>query len=137
MTARKLRKQNKMNIDVSVFDVAVDALFGFSFKPPVREDYAEIVSALVGTSTPIVSIDIPSGWDVEKGPLPGIAQISPDTLVSLTAPKLCARYFHGRNHFLGGRFVPPALAEKYALNLPEYPGTDCVVKLQKEIGEKE
>ncbi len=31
-------------------------------------------------------------------------------LVSLTAPKLGARFFDGRFHYLGGRFVPPAIA---------------------------
>ena len=53
--------------------------------------------------------------------------IQPDILISLTAPKLCAKQFRGRHHWLGGRFVPPALAQKYSLNLPEYPGADQVV----------
>lgn len=50
-------------------------------------------------------------------------------LISLTAPKMCAKDFKGRYHYLGGRFVPPALENKYNLNLPKYEGTDCVVKL--------
>jgi hypothetical protein len=50
---------------------------------------------------PILSVDIPSGWDVEKGPNnSGTAPcIQPDTLVSLTAPKLCARHFKVRSTF--------------------------------------
>ena len=36
--------------------------------------------------------------------------LRPDMLVSLTAPKLGARFFDGRFHYLGGRFVPPAIA---------------------------
>ncbi|CAK9104694.1 Graves disease carrier protein homolog (GDC) (Mitochondrial solute carrier protein homolog) (Solute carrier family 25 member 16) [Durusdinium trenchii] len=43
-------------------------------------------------------------------------------LISLTAPKMCAAHFKGR-HFLGGRFVPPGILEKYRLKLPEYPGS--------------
>lgn len=35
--------------------------------------------------------------------------LRPDLLISLTAPKLCARYFRGRHHFLGGRFVTPCV----------------------------
>lgn len=73
------------------------------------------------------SIDIPSGWSVEQGPSDG--DISPQTLISLTAPKLCARYFKGKKHFLAGRFVPPILETKYQLNLPSYSGTDCCVEL--------
>lgn len=55
--------------------------------------------------------------------------IQPEVLVSLTAPKLCARLFTGKHHFLGGRFVPPELATKYELNLPPYPGTEPVLEL--------
>ncbi|GAB0090571.1 NAD(P)H-hydrate epimerase [Sergentomyia squamirostris] len=110
------------------FSVIVDALFGFSFKPPVRETFADIMNSLVNTKTPIASIDIPSGWNVEDGP-ENEASIKPDMLISLTAPKLCAKFFKGRYHFLGGRFVPPSLQEEYKLNLPEYPGTDTCVQL--------
>lgn len=74
------------------------------------------------------SIDIPSGWHVENGE-PEEGGIKPDMLISLTAPKLCAKYFKGQYHYLGGRFVPPKLEEKYKLHLPEYPGTECCVLL--------
>jgi len=46
----------------------------------------------------------------------------------LTAPKEGVRGYRGR-HFLGGRFVPKSLDEKFGLNLPEYPGVDLVVEL--------
>lgn len=108
--------------------VIVDALFGFSFKPPVREDFLEIMEFLKNASTPICSIDIPSGWDVETGPPEGA--INPEMLISLTAPKLCAINFKGKFHYLGGRFVPKNLEAEYNLNLPEYPGTDLVIPLQ-------
>lgn len=66
------------------------------------------------------------GWDVEQGSTDGL---QPDMLISLTAPKKSASLFKGRYHFLGGRFVPPGLEKKYQLNLPQYPGTDCVLQL--------
>lgn len=75
-----------------------------------------------------ISIDIPSGWNVEKGPIDDFA-LSPELLISLTAPKLCATKFNGKYHYLGGRFVPPALQEKYQLDLPEYPGTETCVDI--------
>jgi len=107
-------------------DLVIDGLFGFSFKPPVRPDFQPFMDILTKSST-VVSVDIPSGWDVENGP--GTSSFMPSTLVSLTAPKKCAAFFKGQHHFLGGRFVPPKLAEKYGLNLPPYPGTDCIAKL--------
>uniref|UniRef100_A0A8V5GNC5 NAD(P)H-hydrate epimerase n=1 Tax=Melopsittacus undulatus TaxID=13146 RepID=A0A8V5GNC5_MELUD len=109
-----------------LYGLVVDAIFGFSFKGAVREPFGSILSTLGHITVPIASIDIPSGWDVEKGKADGL---HPDMLISLTAPKKAALHFEGRFHFLGGRFVPPALQEKYALNLPPYPGTECVLQL--------
>ncbi|XP_030089337.1 NAD(P)H-hydrate epimerase isoform X2 [Serinus canaria] len=109
-----------------LYGLVVDAIFGFSFTGAVREPFGSILSTLERVTVPIASIDIPSGWDVEKGKADGL---QPDMLISLTAPKKAAMHFTGRYHFLGGRFVPPALQEKYALNLPAYPGTDCVLQL--------
>ncbi|KAI8033739.1 NAD(P)H-hydrate epimerase [Drosophila gunungcola] len=110
------------------YDLILDALFGFSFKPPVRADFAAVVELLQQTKLPIASVDIPSGWDVEKGKV-GECDVEPSLLISLTAPKLCARQFRGEHHYLGGRFVPPALQRKYELNLPVYPGNELCVKL--------
>ncbi|XP_012542547.1 NAD(P)H-hydrate epimerase [Monomorium pharaonis] len=110
------------------YAVVVDALLGFSFKPPVREPFVRIIDLLKYTSVPICSIDIPSGWDVESGP-PAEGGIMPQMLISLTAPKMCASKFDGRFHYLGGRFVPEKLESQYKLNLPKYVGTDLVVRL--------
>ncbi|XP_034475864.1 NAD(P)H-hydrate epimerase isoform X2 [Drosophila innubila] len=113
---------------VNSYDIIVDALFGFSFKPPVRADFVSVVELLQQTKLPIASVDIPSGWDVEKGKLQD-CDLQPTLLISLTAPKLCAKHFNGKYHYLGGRFVPPALERKYELNLPAYPGNELCVEL--------
>ena len=49
------------------FDIVIDAIFGFSFKGPVKEPFDKVLEDLKKISKPIFSIDIPSGWDVEKG----------------------------------------------------------------------
>ncbi|XP_005811842.1 NAD(P)H-hydrate epimerase [Xiphophorus maculatus] len=108
------------------YNLVIDAIFGFSFKGAVREPFGSILDVLKKTTVPVASIDIPSGWDVEQGSADGL---QPDMLISLTAPKKSASLFRGRYHFLGGRFVPPALEKKYQLRLPPYPGTDCVLQL--------
>lgn len=109
------------------YNLVIDAIFGFSFKGAVREPFGSILNVLKKTTVPLASIDIPSGWDVEQGSSKDGLQ--PDMLISLTAPKKSASLFRGRYHFLGGRFVPPGLERKYQLNLPQYPGTDCVLQL--------
>lgn len=108
------------------YNLVIDAIFGFSFKGAVREPFGSILDVLKKATVPVASIDIPSGWDVEQGSPDGL---QPDMLISLTAPKKSASLFRGRYHFLGGRFVPPALEKKYQLSLPPYPGTDCVLQL--------
>jgi len=115
------------------YHAIIDALFGFSFKPPVRAEFQPIMKAMCESGVPVASIDIPSGWHVESGPTSEQSQqgahIQPHLLISLTAPKMCARFYSGA-HFLGGRFVPPALADKYKLNLPDYPDWEPVVRLK-------
>ncbi|XP_073495594.1 NAD(P)H-hydrate epimerase [Phyllobates terribilis] len=112
-------------IDVA-YNLVIDAIFGFSFKGAVREPFGSILNTLRRITIPIASVDIPSGWDVEKGNPDGL---QPDMLISLTAPKQSAVHFSGRYHYLGGRFVPVALQKKYNLSLPDYPDTDCVRRL--------
>lgn len=61
---------------------------------------------------------------------PSNEHFQPELLISLTAPKLCSKFFKGKHHYLGGRFIPEKLKEKYQLSLPEYPKADGFVKLQ-------
>ncbi|KAL7524601.1 hypothetical protein ACHAWF_001016 [Thalassiosira exigua] len=102
------------------YDVIVDAIFGFSFRGTApREPYATAIANMVQlqkeNKSILVSVDVPSGWDIDGGDLTG-TNFHPDVLVSLTAPKLSAKKFQGR-HFVGGRFLPPAMAEKYGVNV--------------------
>ena len=89
-------------------DVILDAIFGFSFKPPVRAPFDAALPLIANSGLPIVSVDVPSGWNVDEGKADDLA-LEPDVLVSLTAPKEGVRKFRGR-HFLGGRFVPKCVA---------------------------
>lgn len=113
--------------NISTYDLIVDALFGFSFKPPVRAKFLPGMNALKTVDKPICSIDVPSGWSIEG--IPDSDGINPELLISLTAPKECAKSFKGKYHYLGGRFVPKELEEKYQLELPAYPGAECCVQL--------
>lgn len=113
--------------NISTYDLIVDALFGFSFKPPLRPKFLPVMNALKTVNKPICSIDVPSGWSIEG--VPDKDGINPELLISLTAPKECAKSFKGKYHYLGGRFVPKELEEKYQLELPAYPDAECCVKL--------
>lgn len=111
-------------------NVVVDAIFGFSFSGPLRDPFPAIISLMEETSVPVLSVDAPSSWDIETGPPaegPG-SKFMPQVLVSLTAAKPCVKWFTG-SHFLGGRFLTRDMAEKYGLEIPEYPGIDQIVQV--------
>lgn len=55
-----------------LYELVVDAIFGFSFKGDVREPFRSILSTLSGVTVPVASIDIPSGagsrrWGLGSG----------------------------------------------------------------------
>ena len=109
----------------------IDSMFGFSFHPPMRAPFDDILSKLkqFEKKVPIVAVDVPSGWDVDKGPIDNKA-IQPDTLVSLTVPKPCAQFLKPEaNHYVGGRFVPRHFAQKYGFEPFKYKSGDQILKL--------
>uniref|UniRef100_A0A8C2N042 YjeF N-terminal domain-containing protein 3 n=1 Tax=Cricetulus griseus TaxID=10029 RepID=A0A8C2N042_CRIGR len=111
------------------YGLVVDALLGPGVLPAeAGGPCARALATLRRLSIPLVSLDVPSGWDAEAGGDAADA-LQPDVLVSLAAPKSCARRFTGRRHFVAGRFVPEDVRRKFGLRLPEYAGTECVAAL--------
>ena len=109
------------------FPLLIDAIFGFSFKGEIREPFKSIISAMNLSQRPIISVDIPSGWDVEQGNTSGQG-ILPAMLVSLSAPKLCASGYTGV-HYVGGRFIPESVAQELGFEKQEYPGAEQVIRI--------
>ena len=135
LTSAKLTGVNLLeNIeDLGAYGQVVDSVFGFSFNPEggirfdnlnrifsckFRAPFDTLIDNLSKTETPILSVDVPSGWHVENGPLlPNsefsalfikklvVLGISPSINLSLSAPKPCLKFFKGEN-YLGGRFLP-------------------------------
>ncbi len=112
------------------YDGIVDAVFGFSFSgSPPREPYATAITSMIELqqrqNSIVISVDVPSGWDVNGGDDDSSTDtttnnnsllLQPDVLISLTVPKLFAKKFL-RRHFVGGRFLPPAMAKKYGIRV--------------------
>jgi NAD(P)H-hydrate epimerase len=121
---------SEMPSDLNSYDGIVDAIFGFSFKGEPREPFATALKQIMEAQqagVPIISVDVPSGWNVDEGDVAGLGFV-PEVLVSLTTPKESARSFAGR-HFVGGRFLPPKLAKKYMIQMPPYPGVSQVMEV--------
>lgn len=117
-------------------NLIVDAMFGFSFKPPLRAPFNHILKEILtkqqSSSTKIFAVDVPSGWDVDNGPNveSGTNNYMPDALISLTAPKPCSlKLSKNVGHFLGGRFISQDIANDWDFELPKYDGVNQFVKL--------
>ena len=130
---------DKMPTNISEYSTMVDAIFGFSFSGTPREPFASVLTQMMEAQSnfkiPIVSVDVPSGWNVDEGDVLGLG-FEPQVLISLTAPKLCSKHFRGR-HFCGGRFLPPALAAKYSITMPPYPHTAQYMELSPAVDASE
>eukprot|EP01056_Protomagalhaensia_sp_Gyna25_P002043 Protomagalhaensia_sp_Gyna_25__2042@NODE_209_length_4399_cov_52_558257_g163_i0_p4_GENE_NODE_209_length_4399_cov_52_558257_g163_i0NODE_209_length_4399_cov_52_558257_g163_i0_p4_ORF_typecomplete_len235_score45_07YjeF_N/PF03853_15/1_1e44_NODE_209_length_4399_cov_52_558257_g163_i05071211 len=113
------------------YEALVDSLFGFSFKGDPREPFATFLKLLTNKSYKTFAVDIPSGWNVNEGPLAPEYCYMPTHLISLTVPKLCSKRFNG-SHWLGGRFVPRSTAEKFQIQVPSFPGAQLVMELEGE-----
>jgi hydroxyethylthiazole kinase-like uncharacterized protein yjeF len=81
----------------SSFDVVLDAMFGFSFTGVPRPPFDKLLALVAEHSEGclVAAVDIPSGWDVEQGPV-GEGAIQPGMLISLTTPKKGCRGFKVR-----------------------------------------
>ncbi len=77
------------------FDLILDAVLGTGFKPPLRGLAAALRDRLNALpTTPIVAVDLPTGWDADS-----TAQTAPDAfpanaVVTFTAPKLAHVFGH-------------------------------------------
>ncbi|RKF65168.1 NADH-hydrate epimerase [Golovinomyces cichoracearum] len=123
-------------IDASHFLFSIsDSHTGFSFSGEVREPFPAVIKAFEETSIPVTSVDVPSSWDVEKGPpKSGIgSNFKPSVLVSLSAPKPLASFFRGR-HFVGGRFVPQKFLDKYGLENYDFQGVSQMLEIREKQG---
>ncbi|KAG0676491.1 hypothetical protein C6P40_001392 [Pichia californica] len=117
-------------------NLIIDSLFGFSFKPPLRQPFDSIIKTIIKYQKEenkiIFAVDVPSGWDVDNGPNKesGTENYMPNALISLTAPKPCSlKLSNNVNHYLGGRFISQSIADKWDFQIPKYDGVNQYVKL--------
>lgn len=104
--------------DLNDAALVIDAVFGFSFQGPARNPFDQIISSFNSIQSPVLSVDIPSGWHVDEGDIHR-TNFTPAALVSLTLPKYSTFSFRG-THYIGGRFIPPLLQIELGLKLPNY-----------------
>jgi NAD(P)H-hydrate epimerase len=66
----------------------VDAVLGTGFKPPMKGLALDALQWLLGSSAPVLSVDLPSGWPADATQfLPDAPVFPSDAVVTFTAPK--------------------------------------------------
>ena len=92
-------------------EVVLDAVVGTGFKPPLRGAAVAVKEALEASTTPVVAVDLPSGWDADAttqhagGEGKGASAFRADAVVTFTAPKPA----HVFGHLTPGRVFGPVV----------------------------
>jgi ADP-dependent NAD(P)H-hydrate dehydratase / NAD(P)H-hydrate epimerase len=87
-------------------ELVVDAVVGTGFKPPLRGLAAVLREMLEGLTTPVVAVDLPSGWDADSMEQEADGAYRADAVVTFTAPKMA----HVFGHLTRSTFGPVVVA---------------------------
>lgn len=87
-------------------DLLVDAVVGTGFKPPLRGVAAVLRDRVNALATPVVAVDLPSGWDADSREFAVEGAFRADAVVTFTAPKLA----HVCGNLAGGVTGPIVVA---------------------------
>lgn len=101
----------------SDYQLILDGIFGFSFKGPIKPKFATVFGFLKSAKAPIVSIDVPSGWEVESGNVNDT--FVPAANISLGSIKHCMKGYAGV-HYFAGHFMPASLLAEFGVTNPVY-----------------
>ncbi len=69
-------------------DLVLDAILGTGFHPPLRGVAAALKTKLAGHPAPVVSVDLPTGWDADSTAMSAPDAFRSDAVITFTAPKL-------------------------------------------------
>jgi NAD(P)H-hydrate epimerase len=75
-------------------ELVVDALVGTGFKPPLRGLAVALREMVENIKTPVVAVDLPSGWDADSMARSVDGSFRADAVVTFTAPKLAHVFGH-------------------------------------------
>ncbi len=69
-------------------DLLLDAILGTGFHPPLRGVAAALKNRLADHPAPVVSVDLPTGWDADSTAVSAPDAFRSDAVITFTAPKL-------------------------------------------------
>ena len=93
-------------------ELLIDAVVGTGFKPPLRGLATTLREMLEDLETPVVAVDLPSGWDADSMEQNAQGSFRADAVVTFTAPKLAHMFGHlTRDRKTGGAFGPVVVSQ--------------------------
>jgi ADP-dependent NAD(P)H-hydrate dehydratase / NAD(P)H-hydrate epimerase len=87
-------------------DLLVDAVVGTGFQPPLRGVAAVLRERVNALRTPVIAVDLPSGWDADSREFSTEGAFRADAVVTFTAPKLA----HACGNLTGSAYGPIVVA---------------------------
>jgi NAD(P)H-hydrate epimerase len=87
-------------------DLFLDAVVGTGFRPPLRGVAALLGDIVNAVATPMVAVDLPSGWDSDSREFSADGAYRANAVVTFTAPKLA----HVCGNLIGGVYGPLVVA---------------------------
>jgi hydroxyethylthiazole kinase-like uncharacterized protein yjeF len=69
-------------------ELFLDAVFGTGFHPPLRGVAVALRKKIADHAAPVVSVDLPSGWDADSTDMHAEDAFRSDAVITFTAPKL-------------------------------------------------
>ncbi|MHB1839535.1 MAG: NAD(P)H-hydrate dehydratase [Acidobacteriaceae bacterium] len=69
-------------------ELFLDAILGTGFHPPLRGVAAALKNKLADHPAPVVSVDLPTGWDADSTAMSAPDAFRSDAVITFTAPKL-------------------------------------------------
>jgi len=88
-------------------ELLIDAVVGTGFRPPLRGIAATLREIVAQIKTPVVAVDLPSGWDADSTAQTAPGAFRADAVVTFTRPKLA----HVFGHLTSAAFGPVVVAE--------------------------
>jgi NAD(P)H-hydrate epimerase len=79
---------NDLQACFAATELFLDAILGTGFHPPLRGVAVTLREKIATLSAPVVSVDLPSGWDADSTAMNSADAFRSDAAVTFTAPKL-------------------------------------------------
>jgi len=118
-------------------ELLIDAVVGTGFKPPLRGLAVVLRGMLEATATPVVAVDLPSGWDADSMAQRDAGAFRADAVVTFTALKQAHVFGHLTRNTFGPVVVAgigsPAAAVESATELSWAGAAKALVEQPREV----